>query len=105
MKNGKIVNFVLEISQVFLVFLGVYSAVMCAALSLSLPVNRMVATLVLLSAAFLFYGLFTVLETFRRGKLYGMLGITVFVILVILRFRIVLLKGAVTIINTYLRNL
>ena len=104
MKNGKIVNFVLEISQVFLVFLGVYSAVMCAALSLSLPVNRMVATLVLLSAAFLFYGLFTVLETFRRGKLYGMLGITVFVILVILRFRIVLLKGAVTIINTYLKE-
>ena len=32
MKNGKIVNFVLEISQVFLVFLGVYSAVMCACL-------------------------------------------------------------------------
>ncbi len=57
MKNGKIVNFILEISQVFLVFLGVYSAVMCATLSLSLPVNRMVATLVLLSAAFLFYGL------------------------------------------------
>lgn len=104
MKNGKIVNFILEISQVFLVFLGVYSAVMCATLSLSLPVNRTVATLVLLSAAFLFYGLFTVLETFRRGKFYGMLGITAFVILVILRFRIVLLKGAITIINTYLKE-
>ncbi len=55
MKKGRIVNFILEISQVFLVFLGVYSAVMCAALSLSLlRVNRMAATLVLLSAAFLF---------------------------------------------------
>lgn len=104
MKNGRIVNFILEISQVFLVFLGVYSAVMCAALSLSLPVNRLVATLVLLGTAFLFYGLFTVLETFHRGKFYGMLGITVFVILVVLRFRIVLLKGAVTIINTYLKE-
>ena len=104
MKNGRIVNFILEISQVFLVFLGVYSAVMCAALSLSLPVNRMATTLVLLSAAFLFYGLFTVLETFHHGKFYGMLGITAFVVLVILRFRAVLLKGAVTIINTYLKE-
>ena len=105
MKKGRIVNFILEISQVFLVFLGVYSAVMCAALSLSpARVNRMAATLVLLSAAFLFYGLFTVLETFHHGKFYGMLGITAFVILVILRFRIVLLKGAVTIINTYLKE-
>lgn len=100
----KITNFLLEISQVLLVFLGVYSAVMCAAMSLSMPVNRMVTALVVLGASFLFYGLFTVLETFRRGKLYGLLGITVFVIVVGVRFRSVIQKGLVTIINTYLKE-
>lgn len=103
-KNNKLVNFILEISQVFLVFLGVYSAIMCAALSLALPVNRLAVAVVLLAVSFLFYGLFTVLETFRHGKLYGMLGITAFVLVLILRFRIVLLKGVVTIINTYLKE-
>lgn len=100
----KITNFMLEISQVLLVFLGVYSAVMCAALSLSMPVNRMVTALVVLGVSFLFYGLFTVLETFRHGKLYGVLGITAFVMIVGIRFRSVLQKGIVTIINTYLKE-
>lgn len=104
MKTSKFVNFILEISQVFLVFLGVYSAVMCAALSLSLPVNRLAAALVLLGASFLFYGLFTVLETFHHGKIYGMLGISAFVILLLLRFRTEILKGVVTIVNTYLKE-
>lgn len=104
MKTNKFVNFILEISQVFLVFLGVYSAIMCAALSLSLPVNRLVTALVLLGFSFLFYGLFTVLETFRHGKVYGMLGITAFVLIVLLRFRTVILKGVVTIVNTYLKE-
>lgn len=104
MKSSKITNFILEISQVFLVFLGVYSAIMCAALSLSLPVNRLAVALVLLGATFLFYGLFTVLETFHHGKVYGMLGISVFCILVLLRFHTVLQKGIVTIVNTYLKE-
>ena len=78
MKNSKISNFILEISQVLLVFLGMYSAVMCGALSIGLTVSRGVLALVSLLAAFLFYGLFTVLETFHHGKLYGMLGITLF---------------------------
>lgn len=105
MKTSKISNFILEISQVFLVFLGVYSAIMCTVMSLSIPVNRLAVTLVLFGAAFLFYGLFTVLETFHHGKLYGMLGITAFCLLVLLRFHSVLYKGAATIINTYLKEL
>lgn len=104
MKSSKIANFILEVSQVFLVFLGVYSALMCAALSLSLPVNRLAATLVLLGAAFLFYGLFTVLETFPHGKLYGILGITAFYLIVYMRLRMVVNKGFVTVINTYLKE-
>ncbi|MCM1246011.1 MAG: transglutaminase domain-containing protein [Roseburia sp.] len=104
MKNNKLANFILEISQVFLVFLGVYSALMCAVLSLSLPVNRLAATLVLLGGAFLFYGLFTVLETFHNGKLYGILGISVFYLLVYIRLRTVINKGVVTIVNTYLKE-
>lgn len=104
MKSSKITNFILEVSQVFLVFLGVYSALMCAALSLSLPVNRLAATLVLLGGAFLFYGLFTVLETFPHGKLYGILGITAFYLIVYIRLRTVVNKGFVTVINTYLKE-
>lgn len=104
MKSNKFINFILESSQILLVFLGVYSAIMCATSSVSIPVNRLVATLVLLGAAILFYGLFTVLETFHRGKVYGMLGITAFVLLVVLRFRKILLKGAVTFANTYLKE-
>lgn len=100
----KITNFILETSQVLLVFLGGYSAIMCATQSLSLPVNRMVTALVMLGTAFLFYGLFTVLETFRHGKLYGLLGITLFTAVVILRFRSVMQKGFVTIVNTYLKE-
>lgn len=103
MKSSKITNFILEISQVFLVFLGVYSAIMCAAMSLALPVNRLVTTLVVLGASFLFYGLFTVLETFRHGKAYGLAGISVFMLFVIVWFRSTLQKGAVTIVNTYLK--
>ena len=78
MKSNKISNFILEISQVLLVFLGMYSSIMCAALRLGLPLQRGILALVIQVAAFLFYGLFTVLETFRRGKLYGMLGLTAF---------------------------
>nr|MBP3598699.1 hypothetical protein [Eubacterium sp.] len=104
MKTNKFLNFILEISQVFLVFLGVYSALMCATLSVSLPVNRLISTLVLLGGAFLFYGLFTVLETFRHGKLYGMLGLTAFYVVVFLRFQTVIQKGLVTIVNTYLKE-
>lgn len=94
----------LEISQVLLVFLGVYSAIMCAAMSLSMPVNRLVTALVVLGTSFLFYGLFTVLETFHRGKLYGVIGITAFVLILVVRFRSVMQKGSVTIINTYLKE-
>ncbi len=104
MKTSKFVNIILELSQVLLVFFGVYSAIMCAALSLSVPVNQPVTAVVLLGASFLFYGLFTVLETFPHGKLYGMLGISVFALIVMLRFRSVVQKGLVTIINTYLKE-
>ena len=87
MKNSKISNFILEISQVMLVFLGVYSALMCMATSLELTFNRGIFFLIMLIAAVLFYGLFTVLETFRNGKLYGLLGILLFYIALWLRFR------------------
>lgn len=104
MKTSKFTNIVLEISQVLLVFLGVYSALMCAAMSLSLPVSRWITMIVILGLSFLFYGLFTVLETFRHGKLYGLLGITAFAVVVVIRFRSVVQKGTVTIINTYLKE-
>lgn len=104
MKTSKFMNVILEISQVMLVFLGVYSALMCAAMSLSLPVSRLITMSVILGLSFLFYGLFTVLETFRHGKMYGLLGISAFEVIVVIRFRSVVQKGTVTIINTYLKE-
>lgn len=86
-----------------LVFLGVYSAVLCTATSLELTFSRGVCALVMLLAAILFYGLFTVLETFRNGKIYGILGITLFFAMIIFYFWDgILQKGLVMIINAFL---
>ena len=103
-RNNKLINFILEISQVILVFLGVYSAVMCTAASLELTFSRGACTLVMLLAAFLFYGLFTVLETFHNGKIYGIAGITVFFAMIIFYFRSQVQKGFVLIVNGFLKG-
>ena len=103
-KNNKLFNFILEFSQVLLVFLGIYSALMCTVISLDLTFDRGLCTLIMLLASILFYGLFTVLETFRKGKLYGILGITVFFFLIGLRFFSAVRKGIVTMVNAFLKE-
>ncbi|MCH5252819.1 MAG: hypothetical protein J1F22_07580 [Lachnospiraceae bacterium] len=103
-RNSKLINFILESSQILLVFLGVFSALMCAAFSLELIFDRGLCTLIMLLAAVLFYGLFTVLETFRNGKLYGILGITLFFLAIGIRFFSVVRKGFVTIVNAFLKE-
>lgn len=103
-RNNKLINFILEFSQVLLVFLGVYSAIMCAAFGLELSFDRGLLTLVMFLASILFYGLFSVLETFRRGKLYGILGITAFYAVLMFRFLGAVKKGWVTIINSFLKQ-
>ena len=86
MKNNKLLNFLLEFSQIALVFFGVSSALSCTATSLELSYDMLPYMLVLFIAAVLFYALFSVLETFNHGKLYGLLGITLFYIIVNIRF-------------------
>lgn len=103
-RNNKLFNFILEFSQVLLVFLGIFSALMCTVISLGLTFSRGLCTLIMLLAAILFYGLFTVLETFRKGKLYGILGITVFFLLIGFRFFSAVRKGIVTIVNSFLKE-
>jgi len=103
-RNNKLINFILEFTQILLVFLGVYSALMCSATSLDLTFDKGLCTLIMLLAAILFYGLFSVLETFRKGKLYGIIGITVFMAFIVFRFREPVLKGAVAIINSFLKQ-
>lgn len=103
-RNNKLINFILEISQVFLVFLGIFSALMCAAVSLELTFDRVLCMTIMLLAAILFYGLFTVLETFRKGKLYGLLGITLFFLLIGIRFLSAVKKGFVSIVNSFLKE-
>lgn len=103
-RNNKLINFILEFSQILLVFLGVYSALACAALGLEISYSKGLFALILLLASILFYGLFTVLETFRRGKLYGLAGITVFCAFILFRFRGAVTKGWITIINSFLKE-
>ena len=104
-RNSKFLNFILEFSQILLVFLGVFSALMCSAFSLDLTFDRGMCTLIMLLAAILFYGLFTVLETFRNGKLLGILGITLFFFVIGIRFFGIVRKGFVTIVNSFLKIL
>ncbi len=103
-RNNKLINFILETSQIILVFLGVYSSLMCFCTSMELTLDRWILMIVLFASAVLFYGLFTVLETFRHGKVYGILGITVFYALIIIRFQGVLKKGVLTIANDFLKE-
>lgn len=103
-RNNKLINFILEFSQVLLVFLGAYSAILCAASGLELSYNKLLCTIMMLVASVLFYGLFTVLETFHRGKLYGILGITAFYAILLFRFKGEVMKGIVTIANNFLKE-
>ena len=74
------------------------------ATSLELTFNRGIFFLIMLIAAVLFYGLFTVLETFRNGKLYGLLGLLLFYIALWLRFHSALQQGMVTMVNSFLKQ-
>jgi len=87
-----------------LVFLGVFSALMCTATSLELIFDDSLFLIMMFAASIVFYGLFTVLETFRKGKLYGILGITLFFALIGLRFMGAMQKGFVNIINSFLKG-
>ncbi len=94
----------MEFSQIAILFLGVFSAVMCTATSLELSFHRGICALVMFLSAILFYFFFIVLETFHRGKLYGILGITLFVFIVMMRFLSAVKKGSVAIINGFLKG-
>lgn len=86
-----------------LVFLGVYSALMCSATSLELIYDNRFCVILMLLSSIVFYGLFTVLETFRKGKLYGIIGITLFFALIGFRFMGAMQKGVITIVNSFLK--
>lgn len=103
-RDNKLIKFILEFSQVLLVFLGVFSAIMCTATSLELTFDRNLIALIMIVAAVVFYGLFTVLETFRKGKFYGILGITMFFALIAFRFVGAMQKGIVTVVNGFLKE-
>ncbi len=103
-RNNKLINFILEFSQIMLVFLGVYSALMCSAASLELSYDNKLCLIIMFAVSIIFYGLFTVLETFRKGKLYGIIGITVFFLMIGIRFRGALQKGFVNVANSFLKE-
>ena len=50
-RNNKLINFILEFSQIMLVFLGVYSALMCTASSLDMIYDGKLCLLLLFAAS------------------------------------------------------
>ncbi len=86
-----------------MVFLGVSSALTCTATSLELVYDRTLLLVCMGIGALLFYALFSVLETIRYGKLYGIGGLLVFYIALAIRFRDEIAKGVITIINSFLK--
>lgn len=103
-RNNKLINFILEFSQILLVFFGVYSALACGALGIEVTFDKGLCTVLMLLASILFYGLFTVLETFRKGKLYGVIGISAFCAVIVFRFRGTIQKGCITMANNFLKE-
>lgn len=103
-RDNRVIRFILEFSQVLLVFFGVYSALMCTATSLELTYDHVLIVAIMFISAIVFYGLFTVLETFRKGKLYGLLGITLFFVLISFRFLGAMEKGLITAVNGFLKE-
>lgn len=103
-RNNKLINFILEFSQILLVFFGVYSALACAALGIEVYFDKGLCTVLMLLASILFYGLFTVLETFRKGKLCGVIGISAFCAVIVFRFRGTVQKGCITMANNFLKE-
>ena len=104
MKKSRIINFIMDASQVLLLFAGIYSAIMCAMGSVSVPFNNKVVMITLLVLCILFHILFTMLETFKGGKMYGVIGIVVFAILAIIRYLGEFKKGVFNILNTYTKE-
>ena len=102
-QTGKITNILLEFVQILMVFLGVSAALTCTATSLDLSYDRTLFLVFVAIGTILFYALFSVLETIRYGKLYGIGGLLVFYIAIALRFRDEIAKGIITIINSFLK--
>lgn len=103
-RDSKLFKFILEFSQILLVFFGVYSAIMCTATSLEMTFDDWLITILFFVASILFYFLFSVLETFRKGKLYGILGITAFFAIIALRFAGAMKKGVIAAVNSFLKE-
>lgn len=103
-RHNKFVRFILEFSQIMLVFLGVFSAIMCTSTSLELTYDEVLVALVMFLASLVFYALFTVLETFRKGKMYGILWITLFFVVIGIRFSDAMKKAFVTLANSFLKE-
>ena len=93
----------MEMIQVLMVYLGVFSALNCMAGCLDLVYDGMMVALLLGGGALLFYAFFSVLETFRRGKLYGIGGLLVFYVALAVKFGREIYQGTITIVNSFLK--
>ena len=103
-QSSKLTNLLFEFVQILMVFMGVTSALSCTATSLELVYDRTLFLVFMAIGAVLFYALFSVLETIKRGKLFGIGGLLLFYGALAIRFHEELYKGVITLINSFLKE-
>ena len=103
-QSNKIIGALMEFVQILMVFMGVAAALTCTATGLELTYDRTMFLGFMFVGAVLFYALFSVLETMRFGKLFGIGGLLLFYGALTIRFHEELLKGFITIINSFLKQ-
>ncbi|MBQ4463898.1 MAG: hypothetical protein II915_05720, partial [Eubacterium sp.] len=103
-QSTKVIGILMEFVQILMVFMGVAAALTCTATSLELIYDRTMFLSFMFVGSVLFYALFSVLETMKLGKLFGIGGLLVFYGALTIRFHEELIKGFITIVNSFLKQ-
>lgn len=103
-QSNKVIGILMEFVQILMVFMGVAAALTCTATSLELIYDRTMFLSFMFVGSVLFYALFSVLETMKLGKLFGIGGLLVFYGALTIRFHEELIKGFITIVNSFLKQ-
>ncbi|MCR4604701.1 MAG: transglutaminase-like domain-containing protein [Eubacterium sp.] len=102
-KSSKFGRFLMELIQILMVYLGVASALTCMTGCLDVVYDRLMLYIFLAIGAVLFYAFFSVLETFKRGKFYGIGGLLLFYVALAVKFGPEIYQGTITIVNSFLK--
>lgn len=101
--DNKIFVFLRKISQVLLLFLGVYSSIMCTVTRLEISINDTITVIALLIFSFAIWGIFSFLDDIPHGKWIAV-AVGVFLLGISwLRFGAAFVKGMTYTANSFLK--